>query len=655
MSIKSLTRLAFLLSCIFGFLLLNIGQGFADSFHPNERETPQITQNKTLYTTNAPTASPISNKPFFDKCNIGTTSQMQTWWTYSPYWEVNLYIGGSNRGCANSGLTASWVSTVSAQGWNFVPTWVGPQAPCSGFGSRISYDITTAYNQGRNEAGYAVSAANNLGLSNSIVYYDMEAYSNTTSCRNAVKSFMSGWVKRLHELGFRAGGYGSACASYLSDWSTIANVPDDIWPAHWIYSAYNSNANVWNVACISNNLWTTHQRLRQYAGGHNETWGSLTFNIDSDIADGHVAGTHPRALLMPESDWQESIKQEIQDIHFLTATVGWIQTNQQLMWTENGGQSWSNITPNLNDLNLLHSAFFLNDGSGWAIVSSAKDAGPSHSFAILYTSDHGQTWQILTDSAFKLDSSQFAQSLSIDFINTQTGWVTIKLGSSSNFSLGLLFKTEDGGHTWSQLNMPLGDPTYFINSTTGWVAGGQAGDKLYITQDGGNTWTEQKVAQGETGSLFYDLPTFTNEQDGVLPVTVTGPTGSQLLIYTTSNAGQSWNLSSSFPLNITMELGAKVVVQVIDKTHWVFIEPMTNQLQLVDAGKIVNTVPFVSQGLSNIIKVDFSTLQTGGVLVTTNSCGGVKASGEYDKSLCTTTNNAWKTTNGGATWQEILP
>ena len=31
------------------------------------------------------------------------------------------------------------------------------------------------------------------------------------------------------------------------------------------------------------------QRLRQYAGDHNETWGGVTYNIDSNVLDGPVA------------------------------------------------------------------------------------------------------------------------------------------------------------------------------------------------------------------------------------------------------------------------------------------------------------------------------------------------------------------------------
>lgn len=43
---------------------------------------------------------------------------------------------------------------------------------------------------------------------------------------------------------------------------------------------------------LSNSLWNNHQRIRQYTGGHNETWGGLTLNIDSDVSEGVVASLH---------------------------------------------------------------------------------------------------------------------------------------------------------------------------------------------------------------------------------------------------------------------------------------------------------------------------------------------------------------------------
>jgi photosystem II stability/assembly factor-like uncharacterized protein len=232
----------------------------------------------------------------FDKCEVPTLSQLQNWITNSPYRSVNLYIGGSARSCANSALNASFITQAKQQGWSFIPTWVGPQASCSGYSSRMSSDANTAYNQGVNEANAAIAVASNLGLtladqSGTIIYYDLENYDTTNSgCRNAAKSFISGWTNQLQARANKAGVYGSSCGSAINDFATLGSNPDAVWPANWLLPAqYRSNATVWGVACLIDDHWYDHQRIRQYAGGHNETWGGIALTIDSNVIDGPVA------------------------------------------------------------------------------------------------------------------------------------------------------------------------------------------------------------------------------------------------------------------------------------------------------------------------------------------------------------------------------
>jgi photosystem II stability/assembly factor-like uncharacterized protein len=237
----------------------------------------------------------------FDKCEIPTLSQMQKWATNGPYQAINLYIGGSSRACDNLALTASYLLKLNQQGWKFIPTWVGPQAPCTGFTSRISLDPVTANNQGVNQANLAADKLASLGLTypdktGSIVYYDIEAYGNTNSaCRAAVNSFMNGWVSQLHVRGHLAGVYASTvCNTGLADTLTIANVPDAIWAARWYHDQgegyYDPTASVWTLgSCIPATEWANHQRIRQYEGDHDETWGDLTLGIDSNVLDGVVA------------------------------------------------------------------------------------------------------------------------------------------------------------------------------------------------------------------------------------------------------------------------------------------------------------------------------------------------------------------------------
>ena len=60
--------------------------------------------------------------------------------------------------------------------------------------------------------------------------------------------------------------------------------PDFIWGADYDGSPHTSV-----MSCVSSSSWTNHQRLKQYRGGHDETWGGVTMNIDSDCTNGPVA------------------------------------------------------------------------------------------------------------------------------------------------------------------------------------------------------------------------------------------------------------------------------------------------------------------------------------------------------------------------------
>src|SRR5205807_6642238 len=60
--------------------------------------------------------------------------------------------------------------------------------------------------------------------------------------------------------------------------------PDDLWIADWNGKQSTSDP------YIPSGDWSAHQRLHQYQGGHNETYGGVTINIDGDYLDGATAG-----------------------------------------------------------------------------------------------------------------------------------------------------------------------------------------------------------------------------------------------------------------------------------------------------------------------------------------------------------------------------
>lgn len=236
----------------------------------------------------------------FDKCEIPSLSDLQTWFTGSPYHAVNLYIGGALRACSNSALNMAYLKQLNAQGWKFIPTWVGPQPPCSVYSQRFSSDTTTAYNQGVAEADKAANALSNLGLTfadgtGSIVYYDLEPFPKIDACTAAAQSFLNGWSKQIHNRGHLSGLYGSTYGSHLSDFVSLSNPLNALWAAVWEHSDpderyYDPNVSVYGLPYLSDSVYNNHQRIRQYEGDHNETWGGLTIDgIDSDVLDGIVA------------------------------------------------------------------------------------------------------------------------------------------------------------------------------------------------------------------------------------------------------------------------------------------------------------------------------------------------------------------------------
>jgi photosystem II stability/assembly factor-like uncharacterized protein len=237
----------------------------------------------------------IGRGPGFDICNLPSPAELSTWWSASPYRIVNLYIGGVLRFCDNQNLSAAALSQLSTQGWKFIPTWVGPQAPCTNYRSRFSSSPGDAFNQGRAEADAALDAARALGLAEAggagtIIYYDMESFDPLDEgCIAAAQAFVAGWTSRLHERGSQAGLYGSACSPRIEGYATIAAPPDAVWVAQWNRDFFDPNMTVWGIFCLDDSLWARSQRIRQYTGGHDETWGGLTLNIDSNVVDSIVA------------------------------------------------------------------------------------------------------------------------------------------------------------------------------------------------------------------------------------------------------------------------------------------------------------------------------------------------------------------------------
>jgi peptidoglycan hydrolase-like protein with peptidoglycan-binding domain len=234
----------------------------------------------------------------FDQCLAPTQRAMNAWLNHSPFLAVGIYISGASRACRDQpNLTPTWVTTQLRKGWRLLPITLGPQAPCNPRFPRYGHDRVVdndpgpqrrfgrARRQGVTEAGRAVAAAQKLGISTgSTLWYDLEGFDQTNiRCRQASLAFLSGWTRGIHGLHYVSGVYSSAGSGiWALDQArmhspTAYHLPDRIWIARWDGIPNTS------TSYIAQDGWRPGGRMKQYLGGHNETWGGVRINIDRNF------------------------------------------------------------------------------------------------------------------------------------------------------------------------------------------------------------------------------------------------------------------------------------------------------------------------------------------------------------------------------------
>ena len=109
---------------------------------------------------------------------------------------------------------------------------------------------------------------------------------------------------------------------------------------------------------------------------------------------------------------------------------------------------------------------------------------------VFKTSDGGASWSKLTTTGL----TATANLGTVDFTSLTTGWILVFLQATPG--TGILFKTTDGGHTWTNQSSNIPETvtgltaSCMLDSLTGWVGGG---GKLFSTTNGGATWKKDNV------------------------------------------------------------------------------------------------------------------------------------------------------------------
>ena len=343
-------------------------------------------------------------------------------------------------------------------------------------------------------------------------------------------------------------------------------------------------------------------------------------------------------------------------IQMFSETSGWASTNRDVLRTTDGGFSWQSVTPLVGKgeaFGLIED--FVDADQAWVAISSRNEEKVQ--ILAFHTTDGGQTWHKTELPQGTKNRGQLYWGM-ITFTDSRQGWL-MAVHSQHNCPAEL-FKTIDGGITWTQIasvydlvknnGLPFGGEISFRDPKIGWLVGrlDPSIQLLYRTQDGGITWQRQKLKLPvgyESGELSVgDSPVFFSANEGLLTA-IYGPKNGQgsgaTILYTTQDGGQTWQ--SRPPLQFPC------IVDFIDaRDGWSWqwkTSAMKELYHTSDGGQTwqgiesdQNLKHFLDQGL-DVTELDFINDKIGWALLISN-----------DEQLV-----LLRTTDGGDSWSIVYP
>ncbi len=324
----------------------------------------------------------------FDACSTPSATTMSDW-AASPYRAIGIYIGGANAACSQPNLSATWVSQESVAGWHMVPIYVGLQSPSNSCGC-AGISPASASAQGTAAAQDAVVDAQAIGMGGgNPIYFDMEAYNRTSTNTAAVLAFLEAWTTELHASGYLSGVYSSdasGIADLVAEDGTGYVEPDELWIANW----NNQQSTV--DSTVPATEWAAHQRLHQYQGAHNETYGGATINIDGDYLDAATAaaGTGSGVDAAPAPAPTPSLRVTTGPDGSTSLTPTWTGATGVASWQVMGGSSPTSFTyaappvgagahlPMVTKNSFPYWEVEALDGTGQVLGTSPATATPAH-------------------------------------------------------------------------------------------------------------------------------------------------------------------------------------------------------------------------------------------------------------------------------------
>lgn len=333
---------------------------------------------------------------------------------------------------------------------------------------------------------------------------------------------------------------------------------------------------------------------------------------------------------------ETSLTVPIIDFQLVAENNGWVWIGRQLFWTSDSGAEWTEITPD--NANQIRDIYFIDTQTGF-LVSQQLTYKQDIEYTLFITQNQGDTWRESRIVSYPVrDPRAITQNISSFFLNPLSGWVVFQQQTSPNFNIGLIMHTEDGGQSWQPISAPLGNPVQFRNPSVGYMAGGVASANLFQTANSGTTWERNSISNLQLSAIGY--PNYLTAQSAYIPAIQSDENGSDLLIYSTLNSGETWTLEQSEKIGDHPEIPGVFLnlpgeIKIITG-HQIFTYYLT-------ANQLVSINP---SGISNPTKVEFTSNLAGWAISNTTNCLDTE-------SICESTSTLVSTSDSGLTWQPI--
>lgn len=363
-----------------------------------------------------------------------------------------------------------------------------------------------------------------------------------------------------------------------------------------------------------------------------------------------VESSEPTPAPFPDTPAPEAVNSSpvesppLIEFEFFSELDGWGVTETKIVRTNDGGITWYDVTPpDVESIGEALETFFLDNNHVWL---QKPDFNNFPNNGLLYrTADGGLTWSI---------SSTPFSSGDLSFVDAGHGWMLADLGVGAGSNAVAVFQTTDGGATWTKTytndpndseagdSLPLGglkSDLVPLDMRTAWVGGvvySPGTVYLFRTDDGGQTWSPVDLDLPD-GAADLELSINEGQMEmmpegaGFLALSMTGD-APQTVLYRTTDAGSSWTRTpTQIPSSgeadflsadeVVIYNGEQFYVTRDAGTTWATISPDLN------FGEAFGTMDFVNPLSGWVVTVDPTTRR---------------------RSL-------FRTHDGGATWLPVSP